>query len=291
MRELVDLASLEERAEGLVDVTLFGGFAYADTPHTHATVAITHDTAFDPAPVAARLADAFVARRDAFGIGLPDARAALNDAIRALDAGAAWPIAIVDPADNPLSGGIGDTTEQFRVLTKLAPSYPTVFCFFYDPALVARAHGLGVGAEISCQLGGRITEYYGAPVPFEGVVQRLTDGRFRNRGPMERGREINLGRTAVLRSGEMQVVISETCQSANDPAWCDLHGIDLSKVALFCVKAKNHFRAGFEEHCAKIVDIDCPGPAPVDLTRLPYRHVPDQYLRQGRSSGTANLAG
>ena len=279
MRELVDLAAAECRAQGFADVSMFGGFAYADTPNSHATVAITHLPGQDPAPALDRLGAAFLERRSRFAVSLPDARQALTEAIGALHAGMAGPVAIVDAADNPLSGGIGDTTGLFRALTDLRPDLPSVMCFFHDPDLVARAHDLGEGAAITCTLGGRITRDYGDPVPFSGVVARLTDGRFRNRGPMEYGREIVLGRTAVLQAGAMRVVITETCQSANDPGWCDLHGVDLSQVALFCVKAKNHFRAGFGDLCTRIVDVDCPGPAPVDTSGLRGQHGPPDWRR------------
>ncbi|WP_116133362.1 M81 family metallopeptidase [Tropicimonas sp. IMCC34043] len=278
MAELVAMADTECAAEGFEDVSLFGGFAYADTQNTRAIVTVTHLPDRDPAPAIARLSAAYLARSGDFAITLPDAPTAVAKALADLDAGAGWPIALVDPADNPLSGGIGDTTAQFRALVEAAPDLPTVFCFFFDPGLVARAHDLGEGAAISCGLGGRILPEFGAPVPFEGVVERLTDGRFRNRGPMEYGRQIDLGRTAVLRQGQMRVVICETCQSANDPAWCDLHGIDLAEVAIFAVKAKNHFRAGFQDLCSQIIDLDCAGLAPVDLSTLPYRHVPAEFL-------------
>lgn len=277
MRDLVAMAEAEQAAGGYGDVSVFGGFAYADTPHAHATVAITHDATADAGAAADRLADAVLARRGDFAITLPDARAALQTAADLISEGRT-PVAIVDTADNPLSGGIGDTTELFARMLAMAPPWPSVFCFFHDPALVARAHELGVSQPISCDLGGRIAPGYGAPVRFDGVVERLTDGRFVNRGPMERGREIHLGRTAVLRAGQVRVVIGETCQSANDPAWCDLHGIDLQATALFCVKAKNHFRAAFEQAFDTIIDTDCPGPAPLDLTRLPFHHVPRSYL-------------
>ena len=64
---------------------------------------------------------------------------------------------------------------------------------------------------------------------------------------------------------------------------CD-YLIDLSEVALFCVKAKNHFRAAFGPLCGAMVTIDAPGPAPADLRRLTYRHVPAEYLTPRRTA-------
>jgi microcystin degradation protein MlrC len=279
MAELVALAAAEEQAPGLLDATIFGGFAYADSPHAHVSVSLCHEADADVSGASRRLGDAALARRDAFRADLPDAETGMQKALAALEGGMRWPIAILEPADNPLSGGIGDTTGLLSVLIEAAPDVPAVFCFFHDPALVAQAHELGEGAAITARLGGRIAPEFGPPVAFSGHVARLTDGRFTNAGPMERGMPVNLGRTAVLQQGQIKVVVAETCQGANDAAWCALHGIDLERTALFCVKAKNHFRAAFTSLCGAIIDVDTPGPAPADLRLLPYRHVPPDYIR------------
>jgi len=277
MAELLALAQ-QEAAPGLHHVEVVGGFAFADTPHAHACIALCHERGADVGGMGERLAAAALARHGAFMPHLAGPKAGLDQAFAALQDGARWPVAVVDAADNPLSGGIGDTTALLQALIDSQPDLPVAFAFFHDPALVEHAHTLGPGAAISAQLGGRIAPHFGAPVAFAGIVERLTDGRFYNTGPMERGMPVTLGRTAVLRSGRLQIVISETCQSANDPGWCALHGIDLAQTALFCVKAKNHFRASFAPLCGDIITIDAPGPAPASQRLLHYRHVPETYL-------------
>lgn len=277
MAELLALAR-DATAPGLHHVELVGGFAFADTPHAHACIAICHERGADVTSLAKRLEAAMLDRHAAFIPSLPGPEAGLQLAFDALGAGARWPVAVLDAADNPLSGGLGDTTALLREVMARKPDCPVVFAFFHDPALVARAHAVGPGAEIAAQLGGRVAPDFGAPVAFRGTVARLTNGRFRNTGPMERGMPVNLGRTAVLQSGPLRIVVSETCQSANDPGWCALHGIDLAQTALFCVKAKNHFRASFGPTCGAIITVDAPGPAPADQRLLRYRHVPAHYL-------------
>jgi microcystin degradation protein MlrC len=279
MAELGALAAAEEQAApGLLDATVFGGFAYADSPHAHATVSLCHEAGTDVSGAARRLSDAVLSRRQAFRADLPDAEAGLAKALDLLRRGTRWPIAILEPADNPLSGGLGDTTGLLRALIEAAPDLPSVFCFFHDPDLVARAHGLGEGTAITARIGGRIAPEFGQPIAFSGHVARLTDGQFTNAGPMERGMPVSLGRSAVLQQGQLKVVVTESCQGANDAAWCGLHGVDLERTALFCVKAKNHFRAAFSGLCGAIIDVDTPGPAPADLRLLPYRHVPRDYI-------------
>src|SRR5690606_15077048 len=119
----------------------------------------------------------------------------------------------------------------------------------------------GIGAPLQARLGGRITDAFGPPVEATARVLRLTDGRFRNSGPMEANLPVALGRTALLGVEGVQVIVTETCQSPNDAGYFALHGIDLRATRLLCVKAKNHFRAAFGELCREIVEIDAPGPA------------------------------
>ena len=278
MAEMVALALRAQSGPGILDVSIFGGFAYADSPHAQATICLCHERGAEIDALAAALGAEMEARRADFLCDLPGPGDGLAEARRLVSQGVCWPVAVIDPADNPLSGGIGDTTALLAALVAGPDDLPVVFSFFHDPDLVARAHAAGTGAAIRASLGGRLAPDFGAPVVIDARVERLTDGRFRNVGPMERGVEVRLGRTAVLRRGNLRVVISERCESVNDPGWCALHGIDLGQTALFCVKAKNHFRAAFGPVCGAMVTIDAPGPAPADQRLLTYRHVPPHYL-------------
>jgi len=263
-------------ARGLLDLTPFGGFAYGDAPVAGASVVACADGDATAARAAAReLADFFRARRDAFQIVLPSPEAAVRQA--AALAGDD-PVAVLEPADNPMSGGIGDTPGLFRALVAARPAVPAVFAFFCDPDLVARARDAGLGARLACRLGGRITEAYGPPVAVEARVARLTDGRFVNEGPMDRGLPVDLGPTALLELDGLSVIVTSACQSPNDPAYFTLHGLDPDRPGVLCAKAKNHFRAAFGRRFRTIIDCDSAGPAALDLSRLPFRHVPRARL-------------
>jgi microcystin degradation protein MlrC len=85
---------------------------------------------------------------------------------------------------------------------------------------------------------------------------------------------VNLGRTAVLTSGALRVIVTTSCQARNDPEYLWLHGVDLGAVGLVCAKAKNHFRAAFGALCDPIIEVDTPGPAAADLAALPFRQLP-----------------
>ena len=253
----------------ILDATPFGGFAYCDSPCAGAAVTVTADGDRNAAQaVANELAWEMYTRREHFAVLLPSPGRALRGLRRT-----GKPAAIVEPSDNPLSGGVGDTTDLLRAVVEA--EVPGVFAFFWDPELAARCEP---GKRMHVALGGRLSVTWGPPVELEVEVERVTDGRFRNAGPMERGLEVNLGRTALLRARDLRVIVTSSCQAPNDPEYFALHGIDLGTVGLVCAKAKNHFRAAFGELFDPIVEVDTPGPAAADLRALPFRYLPAELL-------------
>ncbi len=269
MAEVWAEAAAAERAP-ILDASIFGGFAWGDSPYAGPSAMVWAEDAGAARDLAEHLADGIASRRARFAVTLPDPATALAHAL------AAPPglVALLDPADNPLSGGIADTPEMLRVLVAAKLDRPAVFAFLHDPASVAAAQEAGVGATLTRHLGATITEVFGRPVITDVVVERLTDGRFVNEGPMERGAPVDLGPTCVLRAGSLRIICTTLKESAVDPGFFALHGIDLAAMRLLANKGKNHFRAAFKDRCVAIVECDAPGPAALDLAGLPFRHVP-----------------
>jgi microcystin degradation protein MlrC len=272
MAELQRVADDWRRKPGILDVTLYGGFAYGDSPFAGPSAVVVAQADRTLAREAANaLIGEFEKRRDRFYVSLPDPAEGLRQALAAPGNG---PAIVLDPADNPLSGGIGDTPALFRALLDIARPPRTAFGFFWDPPLVARCHEQSVGATIEAQLGGRVTPDFGEPVTVTAKILKLTDGKFRNEGPYEHQLPADVGRTTLLDVQGIQVIVTESCQTPNDPAYFRLHGIDPEALDLLCVKAKNHFRAAFRGMARCLIDIDAPGPAAVDLRHYRFRHAP-----------------
>ncbi|MBS7810020.1 M81 family metallopeptidase [Roseococcus pinisoli] len=254
----------------ILDASLFGGFAWGDTPTAGPSAMVWAEEHAPARALARRLANEIEARRPRFAVSLPTPEQALQTAL----AGPPGLVALLDPADNPLSGGAADTPGLLRVLVDAKLGEECVYCFLHDPEAVAAAQEAGIGGAFARDLAGRTTPAFGPPVPFAGTVEALTSGRFLNTGPMEHGAPVDLGPTALLRAGKLRVVVTTRKEAAVDPAFFALHGIDLAQVRLLANKAKNHFRAAFARRCSAIVECDAPGPAALDLSALPFRHVP-----------------
>jgi microcystin degradation protein MlrC len=276
------MRELEERARALtagpiVEACVFGGFPYADTECTGASVFVLSDAGGDPrgreaARVAQALCDCIARLAPQFDVHLPAPEEAIARALASAQPGL---IAVTDPADNPLSGGACDTPGLLRALLDARAPVPCVFASIADPAVVAAAKRAGIGAPLDVSLGARFGRHFGEPVRVRASVALLTAGVFRNSGPMATGVERRCGDSAVLRVADqpnVRIVVTSDVVPADDPAFYALHAVDASSTRLLCVKAKNHFRAGMGAQCSQIIDCDAPGPACLDLTKLPSRH-------------------
>jgi microcystin degradation protein MlrC len=276
MRDLQEFAAEQRKDRGVLDAAVFGGFPFANTPGTGGCALVVTDGDGAKADQIARaLGDELKRRQPDFMILLPDA---VTGVARALESNKPGLLAVTDPGDNPYSGGINDTPELFRALVAADPNRPVVFAAFADAEIVDQAWRAGVGKHLgTIELGGKVMKDYGAPVKVEATVAKLTDGVFRTIGPMETGIELRCGRTALLKSGNISIIVTEHVAPANDPAFFHLHGIAIEKEHLLFVKAKNHFRAAFGSICDEIIDIDAPGPACLDMTKLPF--IPELKAR------------
>ena len=126
------------------------------------------------------------------------------------------------------------------------------------------------------KLGGRHGAHFGEGVRVAATVEQLTDGVFCNAGPMATGLERRCGGSAVLAVSDqptLRIIVTAEAVPADDPAFYALHGVDPAAVRLLCAKAKNHFHAGMGRFCRLIIACDSPGPASVNLSRLPFRHL------------------
>lgn len=251
-------------AAPLLDISVFGGFAYADSAHIGASVMAWADDDKEAAWQACETLYADLAARQAqFDVPLIGADEGIALALRTPGL-----VAVTEPSDNCLSGGIGDTPGLLAALVNAHVDEPSIHAGLADPGVVQAAIAAGAGAQLDVSLGGRLTDLYGPPVRLRVTVERITDGRYTQAGPMERGLQVDCGPTVVLRTGHLRIIVTTYVTGCNDPAFFTLHGVDLAATRLLCAKAKNHFRAAFKSLCQTIVDVDTPGPATLRLETL-----------------------
>ena len=116
-----------------------------------------------------------------------------------------------------------------------------------------------------------MTRAYGETISTDAVVLRVTDGKFRNVGPMFQGIDIDYGGTVLLKVDNVNIIVTTRRLPVNDIGFFNIHEIEINDFQLICIKAKNHFRASFSPYCRDFIEVDTPGPAAINLHTLPYR--------------------
>ncbi|WP_435067923.1 M81 family metallopeptidase [Haloplanus sp. C73] len=270
MRSLLDAAG-EAESDSLPDVSVFGGFAHADVDHAGFSVVGVADAsvADDARDTCRSLADEAYARRHEFD---RDYTSVEDAAARA----AAWdgddPLLLADIADNPGGGSAQDGTELLAALLDTGVEDAAV-ATIYDPEAVVAAIGAGVGGTVSVSLGGRSGEN-GDPLDVTGEVRLLSDGDYRNYGPMSTGLDVSFGRTARLDIDGIDVLVGSHRQQPYDPEAFRSQGITPERANVLVLKSTVHYRAAFEPLVDEVCEVATPGLCTPDLSAFAYEHVP-----------------
>ncbi|MGI9255288.1 MAG: M81 family metallopeptidase, partial [Thermomicrobiales bacterium] len=282
MRALIDRAHQFEEDPRVLAITISGGFPPADVPEAGVSIIVTTN---DASALAVSMADELARLawdlRDGFlgGVASWDDAAAM---LQALDDGAlpgSGPLVLVDIADNPWTGGPGDSSELVRFL--LAQRVPdATVAIVRDPEVVAAAVAAGPGATVLADLGGKIDHLHGASLPVRAYVKSIADGRFVNDGPMMAGVQVDLGITAVLHvqtvKGDeppVEVLVTTRAETPIDLMVFRAHGIEPTRRRVLGLKGKGHFRAAFEPIARRVVLVEGPGITGSDLGRLDFRRL------------------
>ena len=125
-------------------------------------------------------------------------------------------------------------------------------------------------AEIDVVLGGHTDPSMGGPVKAKAIVKMLSDGEFKNDGPMNAGVGTSMGPTAVLRIGGIDVVtISNRIQTIDLQVFLS-QGIDPRTKSVVVVKSVQHFRAAYAPIAREVILVDSGGICSPDIHRLKF---------------------
>jgi microcystin degradation protein MlrC len=276
--ELIDLGQQRMHeppyAGRVLNVSVMGGFAYADTPFNGLTAVVTATDADAASSLAREIAVAGWERRERFRASLTS----LDEAVRLAKAGGP-PLAFADVADNPGGGGRGNTMWLLEAFHKAGVTDALVGVI-HDPALAAEAHRLGEGAAFTAQFNRDGGDEFSKPFSAPATVRRLHDGNMRGRRGIYANNTLALGPCAALQlDGITVVVISNRVQCA-DPVFFEAFGLDIAKARVVVVKSRGHFRGGFDEFFRheQVVEVDAPGLTSPILSRFPWKHMPRPVL-------------
>jgi len=219
-------ASLQARAialeqAGCLGVSVFTGFPHADIYDAGFSVVVMTDADTESAQTHVNdlLTSAWEAREDfVYEIEpLPQSMARAKAAAAAAGEG---PVIVLDHYDNTASGGTMDTTEVLSAVLDADLKRVAVFGF-YDPEVVAQMASAGVGTTVTVTLGGKLpmpalTEQ-STPITLTGEVKLISNGKFEAQVAMARGLTMNMGMSAVLSVGSVDIAIISRHIEPYDP--------------------------------------------------------------------------
>jgi microcystin degradation protein MlrC len=271
MKDVMDMAIDAEKRGLVLNASVLGGFPQSDIPHLSCSAIVVCDgeIARGQALLERMLDLAWQRRADFLYKGAPLASQIAH--ARTLTEG---PVILVDHGDNTASGGTQDVMSVVAEVMRqgLDDVLAGPIC---DPIAVARIVSTGTVASVTMDLGGRIDmpqlNLEGTPLTVTARVARITDGEFTVTGPMATGVRVRMGRTAVLDTGAMQLVVSEGRAEPSDLGVFTHAGIDPRLKRYVLIKSRQHFRAGFEPIARHIVLCDGDGVTSSDLALFDYR--------------------
>ena len=218
---------------GVVDVSVFEGFAFADVSHAGMSVMVaTDDDQALATSLCERLQRSIWDRRESFSWSPPNVEIVVHDAMLSSSA----PVIIAEVGDDPMFGAAGDGTGLLWALIDLG-ALDAALGVIVDREGVATAIKSGVGTTLKMDVGGTLDRRAGYPINVTARVRRILDGRI---GSPDHG-GIDVGRAALIEvqgrhGGLIDVILTErTPAEVNAEIFMAL-GVDLSVKKIVAVK-------------------------------------------------------
>jgi microcystin degradation protein MlrC len=279
--EMIDLgqrrAADQDCAGRVMNVSVMGGFAYADTAKNGLAVVVTarEGDEEEARSLAVEIAELGWMNRNRFRAHLTS----LEDATALALATGADPgkpaQCFADVADNPGGGGRGNTMWIIEAFLK-AGVEGVLVGIINDPALAAAAHAAGVGATIAARFNTAETNEFSKPLEHEARIVALGDGHVTGRRGIFAGRDMRLGPCAALAVAGLTIVVVSYRTQCADPAFFEMLGLDIRAARSVVVKSRGHFRGGFDEFFGndRITEVDAPGLTSPILSRFAWKNLP-----------------
>ena len=264
--------------EGALAASLFTGFPHADISNAGLSAVVVTD---GDRELAERLRDELLDRawveREAFVYRIEPLRESVARA-RAMPAppSGEGPVVLLDHYDNCASGGTMDTTAVLAEIIRQGLEDVAAFAI-HDPQAVQQAIAAGIGAEVTLSIGGKIAM---PSIPVEspalsvtGTVKTISNGHYRNRGPMARGLQMDMGPAVVLDTGAVEIVLISRHVEPSDLNCLLALGIDPMQKRYVMLKSRIHWRAGLGKVATAVVDCAGVGVCTSDYGQLRFKKV------------------
>ncbi len=265
-------------AEGALAASLFTGFPHADITNAGLSAVVVTD---GDRELAERLRDELLDRawveREGFVYHIePLALSVARAKGMPSPSPGEGPVVLLDHYDNCASGGTMDTTVVLAEILRQGLENVAAFAI-YDPEAVQQAIAAGIGARVTLSIGGKIAmpaiPAESPPLSVTGTVKMISAGRYKNRGPMARGVQMDMGPTVVLDTGTAEIVLISHHVEPSDLNCLLALGIDPMQKRYVMLKSRIHWRAGLGKLAKAVVDCAGVGVCTSDYGQLDFKKV------------------
>lgn len=246
-----------EANPGILDASLFVGFAWVDEPRSHAAAVITGFDRSAMQQAAAQIAELYWNARHDFNYGVE--AGSIDECIEWVIVAPESTVFISDSGDNPTAGAPGDIPLFVeRLLAHPVPS--AVVASIPDAETVAQCKSAGVGTSVTVQLGGKLDTIHASPLAVHGIVHALISG------------DPEAGDQVILRLGKIDVVVTEKRKPYTEVA--DFAAVGLNPLDYKIVVVKlGYLFPDLLRVAPKALMALSPGASDLALERLPFHRI------------------
>jgi microcystin degradation protein MlrC len=268
MKAWFDLAREMEQRPRVLDVSPYPMQPWLDVAEGGWSVVVHTDSDVALAEtLAAEMADKAWCLREQFW---RSERVAPAEAIRQAAAAERGLVILSDTGDSVYGGAPGDSTVILRAMLEQHLSQIALVPMI-DPAALEAVIDVGVGAEITIDLGGKLDRVFSQPVRVTGRVAAVSLGftvDLHDRGVCD------LQRTALLEVGSVRIaLLGHRSFAVNHPILYTHLGLDIAAAKMVVVKTASNFQF-FSHWRSGLIRVDSPGTTQSDLTAFRWQRIP-----------------
>lgn len=259
----------EAESADYLDISILAGFSYADSHNTGFSVIVVAGAGQAEAERVADeiAADIFAARVELYRPlpvhDVPTAVARAQEIARRANK----PVVLLEHADR-----LNDST--YLLADIVARGVPRVAIpFLWDAGAARTAHAAGPGARITLPIGAWSSPEAGPRRDYECEVLQTGEKSYRISGQMLTGQRVDLGMTALLRTGGVDVSVVSNFAFTVDEDVFRVFGQNIGEYDIIVLRSKTHFRQYYEAAAEAILIVDTPDHGPADLTGITYRNL------------------
>ena len=252
----------------LLSASVAEGYPYADVEEMGmAFVAVADGDASVARDAARWMAQRAWERRQSF---VGDALSPAEALRRAADA-PKGPVVLMDMGDNVGGGSAADSTILLE--EAMHQGIGNMLVILYDPESVKACVQAGVGSTVTLRVGGKTDDKHGRPIPIQGRVRILSDGKFIEDEPRHGGKRFyDQGTTAVVETGEHNTIVLTSLREVPTSLEQVLSlGIKPQRKQIIVAKGVVSPRPAYEPIASEVVLVNTPGSTSADLSTFTYQ--------------------